>query len=293
MSDYMPEDSGQGDAGESGESQEFNSDSTAGESGGGQTGYNPNWDEAFNGLPPEFHEKLKPVFTKWDQSSNQRYEQVQQRYSPYEILAENEVSIDDVRQAFELRNQISRTPQEVFGRLAAHLGYDISKLNQNGDEGQGLNEYSDNEDEDPRIAELKRQNEGILNYLDQRHQHEENQRLEQEQAQQESQWFDETKSTLDTLESKYGKFDRNRVVQFALWEAESKGTDVNLEDGIRAMQEFTKTAIQGSANASAPQVFSGNGALVSGRVDTSKMNDAEFQKYAVERIRAKNAANGG
>jgi len=288
MSDYMPEAS-QGESDSSSESSEV-VESTAGESTGGEsTGYNPSWNEAFDKIPIEqYREDLKPVFEKWDKNNNQRYEQVQQRFSPYEVLVENEVSIDDIKSAFELRNQLTQSPQDVFNRLAQHLGYDLSKLAPNaGDESQGLNdEYP--EEIDPRLAELQKTQAGMLAYLQQTAEAEENTRLANEQAAQETAWFDQTKTGLDSIEEKYGKVDRNRVVQFAIWEAESKGTEVDLEAGFRAMQEFAKSAIQTSANATAPVVFGGNGALQSGRVDTSKMNEEEFNKYAVERIRAKN-----
>lgn len=268
-----------------------NSESTANDSGSESgTGYNPNWDEALNGLPPEFHEKLKPVFSKWDSSANQRYEKVQQEYAPYKILAENQVSIDEVRQAFELRNQLSANPQEMFTRLAQHLGIDLNRLNagenSNGDESQGLTEYPD--DEDPRYVELKRQNDAVLNYLAmQEQEREQNQQAEQQRIQEET-WFNDTRSELDRLEQTYGNFDRNRAVQFAIWEAERSGNEFSLEAGVKAMNDFRSNAIQTSANANAADVFSGNGALASGRVDTKNMSDAEFEQYAIAKIRAKN-----
>lgn len=290
MSDYMPEGNSQGDSGESSSAEgSLSTDSTAESTGGGQTGFNPSWNEAFDAIPiPEYHEKLKPVFKKWDENNNQRYEQVQQEFAPYKILADNKVSIDDVRSAFELRNQFTQSPQEVFNRLAQHLNIDISKLN-GGDESQGLDDPD--EDDDPRFAELKElrtQQAGIRDYLVQQAEYEAEQTAQRNQEIQETNWYNETKDTLDSLQTKYGEFDRNRAVQFAVWEAEKTGGDVDLEKGLIAMKEFAGQAIKSSANATAPTVFSGNGSLVSGRVDTSKMNESEFQKYAVERIRAKN-----
>lgn len=304
MSDQMPENYGQGysapdnvndsptPVGESNDSGNEGTATTDSQESTG-TGYNPNWDEALNGLPPEFHAKLKPVFSKWDSSANQRYEKVQQEYAPYKILAENQVSIDDVRQAFELRNQLSANPQEMFNRLAQHLGVDLNRLNgaagenPNGDESQGLNaEYPD--DEDPRYTELKRQNEAVINYLAMQEAQQEQIQQAQQQQEQEKSWYNDTKSQLDSLEQTYGKFDRNRAVQFAIWEAERTGQELSLEAGVKAMNEFRSNAIQTSANQNAADVFSGNGSLASGRVDTKNMSDAEFEQYAIAKIRAKN-----
>jgi len=296
VSDSMPEDYGQGESGpidNSNDSTESNgSESTATNESGAEsgTGYNPNWDEAFTGLPPEFHDKLKPVFTKWDSAANQRYEKVQQEYAPYSILKENNVSIDDVRQAFELRNQIAANPREMFDRLAAHLQIDLSSLNGNAEpESQGLNALDPDEDEDPRIAAIRAENEQIKHYLLTQEQEKQAQREAALQEQTEKGWYESTVSELNTLETTYGKFDRNRAVQFAVWEAERTGNEFSLEAGVKAMNEFRSSAIQSSANAQAPDVFSGNGSLASGRVDTSKMNESEFEKYAIERIKAKNA----
>jgi hypothetical protein len=253
------------------------------------TGYNPVWDEAFSAIPdvPEFKDKLRPVFEKWDSNNNSRYEKVQQEFAPYRPLLENNVPFDDIQAAFELRNQIASNPQEIFGRLAQHLGYDVSGLVAPDRDEESQGQYSEDEDDDPRISKLAKENEEIKSYLQRQAQEQIDQQNAIQQEQQEREYYNSTVETLNSLEERYGKFDRNKAVQFAIWEAETNGTEVDLESGFRAMKAFQGQAIQESANSSAPDVFSGNGSLVSGRVDTSKMSDAEFQKYAVERMKAK------
>lgn len=291
MSDMIPENTSQGDAGTESTSAggTFEStDSTAGQESN-STGYNPNWDEAFKAIPdvPEFHEKLKPVFQKWDESANSRYEKVQQEYAPYKQLIDNQVPFDDIRTAFEIRNNLTTDPRGMFDRLAQHLGIDVSKLEANGDESQGLNQYSDEEDDDPRITELRNQNQQILSALQAQAQERIDIENAQKQQAQEKQYYDTTVSELNALEAKYGEFDRNKAVQFAIWEAETKGTEVDFEAGFKAMKEFQGQAIQTSASRQAPDVFSGNGSLASGRVDTKNMSESEFQEYAVARMKAK------
>lgn len=288
MSDSLPEGYGQGESGpaDSSESQVIPESTTTDTESAG-TGHNPSWNEAFEFLPNEFHEKLKPVFGKWDSAANSRYEKVQQETAPYKVLIENQVPIDDIRQAFELRAQLANSPQEMFNRLAQHLGYDISELGNEDQESQGLNGYPDDE-ENPALAEMRKQQEGIVQYLALQNQREQEFQAQQQQAAQEKEWYDTTVSELDSLTTKYGEFDRNRAVQFAVWEAEKSGKAVDLEEGVKSMLEFRNSAIQQSANAGAPNVFSGNGNLASGRVDTSKMSDTEFAKFAMAKLKAKN-----
>lgn len=297
MSDMIPE-SGQGESvtepignPAGGDSSGSLSESTTSQ-GSEPTGYNPAWDEAFSAIAdvPEFHEKLKPVFKKWDESSNSRYEKVQQEIAPYRPLLENNVPFEDIQAAFELRNRLATEPKEIFEKLATHLGYDISSLVEaNGDEeSQGQNQYSEDEDDDPRITALRKELDAQKQFLQQQAQEQIAKDNALKQEQQEQEYYTKTVAELDRLESTYGKFDRNKAVQFAIWEAQTAGSDeINLEAGLKAMKEFQGQAIQSSANSKAPDVFSGNGSLASGRVDTSKMSEDEFQKFAVERMKAK------
>jgi len=291
MSGMIPE-TGQGDSGPVVESAVTDSQVSGPEStAGGEsntTGYNPSWDEALNQIPIEdYREKLKPVFKKWDESANSRYEKVQQEYSPYKPLLENNVPFEDIQAAFELRNRLASNPQETFEKLAQHLGYDISSLANNGDEESQGQQYSEDEDDDPRITALQRE----LNQQKEFLQNQAQEQIAKEQAfqqeQQEKAYYTQTVENLNQLETKYGEFDRNMAVKFAVWEAESKGTEIDLEAGVKAMMEFKGQAIQQSANSKAPDVFPGNGGLASGRVDTSKMSDQQFQEYAVARMKAK------
>jgi hypothetical protein len=260
-----------------------NTDSTAVTAPTVESSVNPNWNEALELLPDEFlKNKLTPVFKKWDDNNNSRYEKVQQEYAPYKALVENNVPFDQIQLAFRLRNEISENPQVVFERLASHLGYDITKLN--GEQSQGLEEDSNEDPLDPRIAEMQRVQEMQNAYLAQQYQKE--QQIEAQR--QEQAMYQETVAEFNKLTETYGNFDRNRAVQFAIWESEKTGGEVNLEQGVKAMLEFTGQAIKSSANSTAPDVFSGTGGMPSGQVDTSKMSESELEKYVVARMKAMN-----
>lgn len=257
--------------------EEVNSAGTSEESS--ETGYNPNWKEAFDVLPDEYtRNQVKPVFEKWDSANNRRYEELQNKFNPYNELIEHGVDMERIKAAFEFQNQVASKPEDIFKALGAHLGYDMESI-QNALKGMGDESEEDDSDEieDPRLAELRKTQEGMIEFLAQQ----EAAKQEAAQKEQESKWFDETSNTLTELEGKYGKFDRNRVVREALMISEQTGKPVDFEAGVRSLAEFSRTAFQNSPSANAPGVFSGNGNLASGRVDTKKMNDSDFEKYAI------------
>jgi len=296
MSDQIPEVTSQGEqnsnVSEISESPELTySESTASAEQETQqeSKINPNWKEALDALPDEFtRNKVIPVFDKWDKNNNSRFEKVQQelsKYDPYKPLIENNVSFEEVQLAWQLREQIANDPKVVFERLAGYLGFDVSQL-LNGEQSQGLEEINPEEPVDPRMLEIQRTQEAQNAYLAQIHA--ERQAIEQEK--QEQLFFNETKTELDRLSETYGNFDRNRVVQEALWIADKTGKPIDLEAGVKSLRAYEDQIRQSTANNKAPQVFGGGGGLPSGAVDTSKMSDDEVIAYAAARAKA---LNGG
>lgn len=286
MSDQIPEGNSQGEVQQENSETVIPEQSTTNSEQETQqeSSINPNWKEALDILPDEYlRGKLTPVFDKWDKNNNSRFEKVQQelsKYDPYKPLVENQVPFEEVQLAWQLREQIANDPKAVFERLAGHLGFDVSQL-LNGEQSQGLEEIPEGT-VDPEIARIKQTQEAQNAYLAQIHA--ERQAIEQEK--QEQLFFNETKTELDKLTETYGNFDRNRVVQEALWIAERTGRPINLEEGVKSLRAFEDEIRKSSANNTAPTVFGGGGALPSGAVDTSKMSDDEVIAYAAARTKA-------
>lgn len=289
MSDTIPEGNTQGqenlsespeltfDNGTSNESQQENTQQ--------ESNVNPNWKEALDVLPDDYlRGKVTPIFEKWDKNNNARFQAVQQelqQYSDYKPLVENKVPFAELQQAYQLRNEIANNPQVIFERLANHLGFDVSAL-VNGEQSQGLEENENPEGtvSDPRFDEVKQMQDKQNAFLAQIAA----ERQQIEQQRQEQEYFNQTKTELDRLQTVHGDFDRNMAVQWSLWESERTGQPVNLETGLKAMLAYNDSIRKSSANNSAPEVFGGGGGLPSGAVDTSKMSDAEFEKYAAQRM---------
>lgn len=290
MSETIPEGISQGEqsTSEISESPELtHSESTANSAPTQESNVNPNWNEALELLPDDMlRNRLTPVFEKWDKNNNSRFEKVQQeyaKYDPYKPLIENEVPFEEIQLAWQLREQIANDPKVIFERLAQHLGYDISSL-LNGEQSQGLVEDNPEGTSNPEIAEIKRVQEMQNAYLAQQYQREQ----EIQQQQWEKEQYDKTAAELNKLEETYGKFDRNRAVQFAIFESNQTGKPVNIETGVKALMAYNDEIIKSRANNTAPNVFSGTGGMPSGQVDTSKMSDDEVVKYAAALAKAKN-----
>lgn len=258
------------------------------------TGRNPNWNSFYEALPDEMlRNKITPILETYDRNNNSRFEKVQQKYSPYAELIENNVPFDDIKLAFQLRQEVMDNPQFMFERLANHLksqGVDISTILKLEEQGQGLENLGDEEDQinDPRLTALQTQQEQLMRFMAEKEDKEQQAIAARQQEQQETTWKNQTIDTLDSLETKYGKFDRNKLVSFAVMESNQTGSDVDFEKSLVSMREFAQDTVKGMGSFNAPRVFSGTGSMASGRVDTKGMTDEQVNAYVAARAKAMN-----
>lgn len=245
----------------------------------GQPKINPNWNEALQHVPEAYHQQLIPAFDKWDKNNNSRLEKVQQQYAPYQPLIDNEVPMEEIQKSYALRQVILNNPEEVFHKLAEQLGYDLNNAADNGDSSsQGQSEEIEDDPvfKDPRFQQLQSTTQMLQ------------QKVEADaQAEEEKRMYQDTVKELDSLEDTYGKFDRNRAVQFSLWEQQRTGKPLSLKAGVEAMMEYNDSVRKSSVNNSAPDVFSGNGNLPSGRVDTRNMTEEQVDEYTNHLLKAR------
>lgn len=256
------------------------------------TGRNPNWNEFYEALPDDMlRNKITPILETYDRNNNSRFEKVQQQYSPYKELVDNEVPFEDIKLAFQLRQEIMDSPQVIFERLAQHLqsqGINIAEVLKLEDQGQGLENQDDFEDEiDPRLTAIQNQQQQLVSFLANKEAEEQQRQEQYRQEQQEADWKEQTLSTLDSLETKYGKFDRNKLVSYAVMESNQTGK-IDLEQSLISMREFAQETVKGLGSFNAPNVFSGTGSMPSGRIDTKGMTDEQVNAYVAARAKAMN-----
>ena len=187
----------------------------------------------------------------------------------------------------------------MFERLGTALGIDGQRLQklfeaeQEQQESQGLrNGIPEGEEEplDPRIEQMKRQQEAMTAYLAQQWEQANQQQAAFEQQQNETRWFNETKDVLD----KFGvqnKEERNWAVNFAIMTAQQTGKPVDVEAGIRAMRQFQGQAIQNRRYA--PPVSDGTGNYIADQVDFNEMakDKDSLNDYVVAKLKQLNGGN--
>lgn len=246
--------------------------------------YNPSWKELMDDLPDDFiRSRVKPHLEKFDKNNNSRFEKVQQQYEPYKPLIDHQIPFQDIQQAFQLRQRITENPREVFDYLAQHLGIDLSALNNQPTERQGLDNQGEEEEPlDPRIVEMQKQQQALLNFSAQQWQKEQ----EFQRQQQEAQWYNEVKQGLDS-ENITDKQERNMAVQFGLMVAQETGRPFDLKAGIQRMRDFQGQAVARSASRNSPNVSSGTGGFVAEKPDLSTMDKAN--EFAEQLLRARNS----
>ena len=265
-----------------------------------QSSHNPSWDELLNELPDDFiKNKVRPHLEKFDRNNNSRFEKVQQQFAPYKPLIDNQVRFEEIQQAFQLRHELANNTRGMFERLGQTLGIEGSRLQklfeaeQEQQESQGLrNGIPEGEEEplDPRIEQMKKQQEAMTAYLAQQwEQANQQQQFIQQQAN-EARWFNETKDALDKFDVQ-NKEERNWAVNFALMQAQQTGKPVDIEAGIRAMRAFQGQAIQNRRYA--PPVSDGTGNYIADQVDYNKLakNSDDLNDYVVEKLKQLNGGN--
>lgn len=267
---------------------------------GSQSSHNPNWDELKNELPDEFiWNKVRPHLERFDKNNNSRFEKVQQQFAPYQPLIENQVPFEQIQQAFQLRHELANNTRGMFERLGQTLGIDGSRLQklfeaeQEQQESQGLrNGIPEGEEEalDPRIEQMKRQQDAMTAYLAQQWEQANQQQAAIQQQQNEQRWFSETTEVLDKFNVQ-DKEERNWAVNFAIMQAQQTGKPVDIEAGVRAMRAFQGQAIQNRRYA--PPVSDGTGNFIADQVDFKQLasNRESLDDYVVQQLKKLNGGN--
>src|SRR4249920_837498 len=145
------------------------------------SGGHPAWDEALSQVPVPFHDRLKPVFSKWDQEVQKRIESEQSRYAPYKSFIESRVDPSQIDASLRLAQALQSDPRAVYDYLAEQYGYNKQTSGQGRNatgETVDLGEFADEEQkpvDDPRFNQLERQQQMLMQTM-QRQMEQESQR---------------------------------------------------------------------------------------------------------------------
>lgn len=236
--------------------------------GQGTPGGHPAFQEVYNVLPQEFHEKVSPVLKQWEQNVNQRFEQVHSKYGPWDNFIKQGVDPEQVGWAVNMLNMLEQNPREVYDRIGQYYQFNGQQQQpQDPTNGQGQpNQQLQNDDPyAERFTATERQLRLMTDYLVQ-------QREQQAQAEADR-WLDEQ---MQAAEKKYGKFDDKFV-------AAQMAGGATIDEAVQAFQQLRT---QWGAPPPPPLITGAGGGIANMNTDVRKMNDQDTHNLAVQMVQS-------
>lgn len=225
----------------------------------------PAWKEVLDVLPTSLHPIVTPALSKWDQGVQERFQQVQSKYDPYNSFIENNIPPEQIEQSLELARMMREDPHGLYARMGEYFS-----MGQN-DQGQPENEEDEFDigDDNPEWAKAKAELEQNQKILAQGLQ-----AMMQEKANAEAEA--KLESDLKSLREKHGDFDEEFVLTYALNNGNS------LEAGVKKYNELVGR-LKGSPapGSNLPTPIAPGGATPSSAVDPTTLNNQDTKSLVV------------
>ena len=238
---------------------------------------NPAWQPFLDKLPSELHPVIIPTLREWDQSVQNKLQDVHKTYDPYKEFVESKVDPEVVRRSLYLADQLESDPELLVNQVIEHFGLDYVKKAMA--EANAPVSNSDNDDDDdfdldslgsdiskhPQFKQVMEQVTKMQETLDAKD--------NETKAEQEQREFEEVLNTLQETNKDKGDFDRlyvSALVTNGVEPAKAVDSYYNIvAEGIK------RAGISSSSSGSPiPVVVGGEGVSGSGIPDQSiKMGD--------------------
>lgn len=217
-----------------------------------ETGGNPAWQELYDVMPSNLHPQIKPVLEKWEQGTQQKFQEYSERdkrYEPYKDFIENDIPADRIAEALQLAQLIDTDPRGLLEQMQAFFGEDNSQQQQQQPQGQDDPNFEPSfEDQpfdlesDPRFQQLAQQQDIIANFL-----------AQQTQAELAQEADSALEAELNSLKESAGEFDERYVLTLA-------ASGMELADAVKQYQELVEGIRSRPApDANMPTVIGGGG----------------------------------
>lgn len=219
-------------------------------------GGHPAWKEVLDQIPDSLHPVVTPALQKWDTGVQQKIQQVQSQYAPYESLIEQGYEPDSVAKAMHVMNMIENNPQEFYSKMG-----EFYKFGQQSDQGrEDVYDLGDDDENqiDPRFAKLEEQQQivaqGLYNIYQKEQEAAEDAALAQE---------------IDRLKGEHGEFDEQFVLRLA-------ATDGNLEGAVKSYFDIVSKARSApTPGSNLPNVIAPGGGTPSQNVNPADLNSKD------------------
>jgi hypothetical protein len=234
---------------------------------GGQQG-NPAWNEFYQAVPQEYHDKVTPLLQKWDQGVQERFQKVHSEYEPWKPVIQTGVTPQDVMFGLNVLDVLQNNPQYIYNALKEQHKFDQEPPNGSSN-GQGQEDLNNQEFKDPRFDELQSNFDKLARAFVTRYEAE-----QQEIA--DAQADEELNTELQALKKQFGDFDEDYVVSKML------NADMTGEQAVQAYQKM----INGIISQGPRPMFlgAGSGAFPGNDTDVRKLSNKQADDVAIQML---------
>lgn len=223
--------------------------------------------EYLNKVPESARGLVEPVFKEWDANytrMTQQYTDRLNQYKPYDQIIQAVGSPETMQAAIQMAYELQQNPEDMFNRLAEHLGYELD------DEEANANNDGQSAVLDPRIEAMESGLNDLTQLIQQQHE-------EQELDKESQQIF----AQLDDVEQQRGlPLDRELVLTRAI------ETD-DLDGAIEwYYQKFGPVLQQQNNQQGPPTPLGGGGGLPSQTKSLQDMTPQERKQFVISTLNA-------
>lgn len=122
---------------------------------------NPNWQPFLDVLPSSLHTTVTPVLQQWDQGVQQRFQEINEQYAPYEAykpFIENQVDPQAMEYAMGIFQQLNENPRAIYDALQQAYSEEWGLNQQSQGDPNGYDQtpsYGEEGYNDPRVSQLE------------------------------------------------------------------------------------------------------------------------------------------
>ena len=243
------------------------------------TDNNPPWQSQLEKFPESVRHIARDAFTEWDKGTQQRFTAIQEKYKPYQSFVDQGVDAEKLNSAYGLSQLLEQDPPAFTRLLAKELGLTIQEAEAVAEEMAP----DDNSDLDPRIVQMQQQQQGLMDYIQNRDQEEQTARDIQQQEQ-------SLTAELDQIERQFGVMTlevKNQVMREALRLSVEHNAPVTMTEAYNSLESFVnsiRSAPRPGQNA--PRILSSGGSvpIVPKGKTMGKMSNEETQNMVAEHL---------
>lgn len=235
-------------------------------------GLNPAWSEALSAIPEQFHQVLTPHFQKWDQSAQERIEQVNSQvkeFEPFKQFVDVGVTAEDLAQGYQLLYQLNQDPQAVYRALQEAYNFEAANGTVASEEEEGEEEEAPNF-QDPRFDQLQSGLDLVAQTL-----------LQQEQQKIAQAADAKLDAEINELKQKYPNFDEGYFLSLM-------ANGRSAEEAAQSYDNLVKNVLQQNPRPFAPTVMGNSGGgtgLPSQAIDPTKLGGKDRRNLVAEMTR--------